>query len=174
MRRPRWYSVTLAALVVVGFGVMLGLFVGRILANDRDLRDTRAQLAVLAARYEADTGQPAPIPTAGERGDTGPMGPPGQDGRDGRDGRDGADGLTPACYFELTQCVGPAGATGATGAPGSAGADGADGQDGIDGTPGPAGPPGPPGPPGPACPDGYQPTPIETGPLKGAIVCMRP
>lgn len=105
------------------------------------------------------------------------VGPVGPQGARGLRGPAGADGLTPSCYFEVTQCVGPtgpAGPAGATGATGPAGADGVDGQDGIDGTPGPAGPPGPPGPPGPACPDGYQPTPIETGPLKGAIVCMRP
>ncbi len=88
----------------------------------------------------------------------GEAGKDGVDGVDGRDGTDGRDGVTPACWFEQSQCQGADGLDGADGVdgqdgadstvPGPAGATGATGATGADSTvPGPTGPAGPPGPP---------------------------
>lgn len=92
-----------------------------------------------------------------ETGATGPQGPAGRDGR---------DGITPACWFEASQCVGPAGPQG------PAGEDGADSTvPGPQGPAGPAGSDGQDGAPGPACPAGYEPRVIENGPQAGWIAC---
>ena len=93
----------------------------------------------------------------------------GATGAVGAQGIAGRDGITPACWFEQSQCRGETG---------PAGADGVDGQDGADSTvPGPQGPSGPAGSdgqngaPGPACPAGYEPRVIENGPQAGWIAC---
>jgi len=136
---------------------------------------------------------PAPSETVREIiRETGATGATGSQGIQGVAGRDGRDGITPACWFEQSQCVGAAGEDGADGAdstvpgpqgePGQDGQDstvpgpaGADGQDGADSTvPGPQGEPGEDGSdgaPGPACPPGYEPRVIENGPQSGWIAC---
>lgn len=90
----------------------------------------------------------------------------GATGATGATGPAGQDGITPACWFEESQCVGPQGPPGV------------DGQDGAASTvPGPQGPTGPAGAdgqdgaPGPACPAGYEPRVIENGPQAGWIAC---
>jgi hypothetical protein len=122
---------------------------------------------------------PAPSETVREIiRETGATGATGSQGIQGVAGRDGRDGITPACWFEQSQCVG------AQGEPGVDGADGVDGQDGADSTvAGPQGPAGADGQdgvdgedgadgaPGPACPPGYEPRVIENGPQAGWVAC---
>ena len=144
---------------------------------------------LLAEGIEPDV--PAPSQTIREiireTGATGATGATGSQGIQGVAGRDGRDGITPACWFEQSQCVGeqgPAGEDGADGVDGQdgadstvpgpqgpAGQDGADGQDGIDGQDGQDGVDGQDGAPGPACPPGYEPRVIENGPQSGWIAC---
>lgn len=98
----------------------------------------------------------------------------GAQGVQGTAGRDGRDGITPACWFEHSQCRGEPGADSTV--PGPAGADGQDST-----VPGPPGPPGAdstvPGPqgsqgaPGPSCPPGYEQRVIDQGPNQGWIAC---
>ena len=105
----------------------------------------------------------------GRIGATGATGSTGAQGTAGRDGRDGVDGVTPACWFEQSQCVGPTGPKGDKGDTGPAGADGDDST--VPGPQGPAGSNGSDGAPGPACPAGYEPRVMETGPYQGWIAC---
>lgn len=130
------------------------------------------QLVMREQLLEAGVEPAVPAPTETIREiirETGATGATGQTGEQGIPGRDGRDGITPACWFEESQCVGPQG---------PAGEDGVDGQDGADSTvPGPQGPAGPAGAdgqdgaPGPACPAGYEPRVIENGPQAGWIAC---
>jgi hypothetical protein len=142
------------------------------------LQATREQL--LAQGIEPDVAAPSEtvreiIRETGATGATGAPGSQGIQGLQGTAGRDGRDGETPACWFEASQCQGEPGVDGEDGA------DGIDGQDGADSTvPGPQGPAGEPGADGvdgqdgaagPACPAGYEPRVIETGPNAGWIAC---
>ncbi len=98
--------------------------------------------------------------------EVGATGAQGVQGIQGPAGRDGRDGITPACWFEESQCVGP------QGPPGEDGVDGEDGTDStVPGPQGPAGQDGEDGAPGPACPAGYEPRVMETGPYAGWIAC---
>lgn len=190
-----WVKALLAA-VAVTF-LLLGLFYWQ--SNSRADRldrqadalaaslNTRAEVIdELAAGQQAMREQllaadiepavPAPSETIREIiRETGPAGATGATGEQGIAGRDGRDGITPACWFEASQCVGPQGPAGTDG---QDGADGIDGQDGADSTvPGPQGPAGADGAdgqdgaPGPACPPGYEPRVIENGPQAGWIAC---
>lgn len=130
---------------------------------------TRSQLLELGETPDA----PDPDVTVREIiREVGATGATGSQGIQGVAGRDGRDGITPACWFEESQCVGP---QGPAGEPGQDGADGVDGQDGADSTvPGPQGPAGQDGEdgaPGPACPPGYEPRVMENGPYAGWIAC---
>lgn len=150
--------------------------------SDEVIGDLAADVSALRDQLiEAGERPVAPEPgvtireIAGPQGEQGATGAQGSAGRDGRDGVDGTDGITPACWFEQAQCVGPAGP------PGPSGADGVDGQNGADSTvPGPQGPQGPAGAdgadgadgaPGPACPPGYEQRVIDQGPNQGWIAC---
>lgn len=144
------------------------------LAARADVIDELAagQDAMRAQLEEADIEPAVPDPEVTIREvirETGATGATGATGEQGLAGRDGRDGITPACWFEESQCVGPQGPAGEDGA------DGVDGQDGADSTvPGPQGPQGPSGAdgaPGPACPPGYEPRVMETGPYQGWIAC---
>lgn len=88
-----------------------------------------------------------------------PPGATGATGAAGAVGPRGEPGITPPCFFEPTQCRGPAGTNGKDGANGTNGVDGKDGKDGADGAPGPVGPQGPEGPAGPMGPAAPTPTP---------------
>lgn len=136
-----------------------------------ELEDGRRDRDVLREQL-LDLGETPRVGPAGEPGtigDIGPRGPAGRDGDDGRDGRDGRDGITPACWFEATQCRGVAGAPGPAGVDGR---DGVDGMDGASGVPGPPGPAGASGPPGPTCPAGYS---LQPDRIRGedVMVCTR-
>lgn len=101
----------------------------------------------------------------------------------GATGAAGRDGITPACWFEESQCRGATGDQGDPGPPPTM-ADmdaaivrycethqckGDQGEPGADSTvPGPKGDPGE---PGPACPAGYEPRVMDSGPQRGWIAC---
>lgn len=132
------------------------------------------QQALREQLLEADIEPVVPAPTETVREiirETGAIGAQGVAGR---------DGITPACWFEQSQCVGPKGDKGDP--PTMADLDAAilrycatnqckgdQGEPGADSTvPGPKGDQGE---PGPACPAGYEPRVMDSGPFKGWIAC---
>lgn len=142
---------------------------------------TRSQLLELGETPDA----PDPDVTVREViREVGATGATGSQGIQGVAGRDGRDGITPACWFEESQCVGPKGDKGDP--PSMADLDAAiaryceahnqckgdQGEPGADSTvAGPRGEKGDQGDPGPACPPGYEPRVMETGPYAGWIAC---
>lgn len=140
-----------------------------------DSLDTRAEVidelaagqqAMREQLLEADIEPAVPAPSETIREvirETGATGATGASGVQGIQGPAGRDGITPACWFEESQCVGPQG---------PAGADGEDGADStVPGPQGPAGQDGDDGASGPACPAGYEPRLMQTGPYAGWIAC---
>jgi len=163
--RGRHLLWIVAALLVIGGGVLMALLMIQRLAHEADLRgnavstlatdvrELRSQLQAAGETPKAPDPSKAvkdlparaevPVPIPGPPGAKGDKGTPGKVGPSGSPGADGSDGV------------------GATGPPG---ADGAVGPEGPQGEPGPAGPQGEPGPAGAdgqdgsdgqTCPDGY-------------------
>jgi len=125
--------------------------------------DLREQVAAEGLRPVA----PPPEDTIreGREGREGRVGATGSTGAQGIPGRDGRDGITPACWFEQSQCRGADGRDGVDGQDGTDGVDGTNGTNGIDGRDGADGAP------GPACPPGYEQRVIENGPQAGWVGC---
>jgi hypothetical protein len=187
MRRLRLTPWRLLGIfVVIIGGVLLGYIFAEIIDQDREvtllaqenefLREDVVALSdqVISLGEEPVSG---PAPSGGNDGLDGQDGRDGLDGQDGQDGRDGIDGQDGADGVDgrdgadsvVPGPPGPPGPAGADGADGTNGTNGVDGEDGADSTvPGPQGIQGI---PGPACPEGYTPTVVDSGPLAGWIAC---
>ncbi len=173
--------------LVIILGVLLFVFgafsLWKILDLSNGQERLESDLANLAAAYEqarmedpelppAEDVIDDPAPRDGIDGADGRDGRDGKDGRDGVDGEDGQDGITPACWFEQSQCVGPAGPAGADGIDGEDGAPGLAGPQGEAGATGAQGPRGEPGADGQTCDPGYT---LQPARIQGndVMVCTR-